>query len=312
MRLGIDAMGGDFAPEAAVKGCILAARKLPAGITLVLTGDQPVIEAILKREGYNGSNIEIVHAPEVITMSDHPAKAFQAKTNSSIVAGFGLLKAGKIDSFASAGNTGAMMVGTMYTVKPIEGIIRPAITGPMTQIGNSVPATLLDVGINADCKPEVLNQYGILGSVFAQCVYGIQNPRVALLNIGEEEEKGNILTKAAHELLKHNTKINFIGNLEGNHLFFNKADVVICDGFTGNVLLKQVETMYTISQKLNCPNDFFNAFNYENHGGTPVLGVNAPVLIGHGISSDLAICSMIMQSKIVVESKLTEKIKQAI
>lgn len=310
MRIGIDAMGGDFAPQAIVAGTVQASRELPDGVTIVLFGDQAQIEVILKQEGYSGTNIEIIHAPEVITMSDHPAKAFQQKTQSSIVVGFGMLAKGKIDSFASAGNTGAMMVGTMFMIKAIEGIIRPVISGPLARLNSNIPTTLLDVGLNADCKPEVLYQYGILGSIYANTVWGIENPRVGLLNIGEEEEKGNLLTKATHELMKNSKDFNFVGNVEGNGLLSGETDVVVCDGFSGNIVLKLVESLYTVSKDRGQNDEYFNKFNYENEGGTPVLGVNAPVLIGHGVSNANAIKNLVFTSKHIVDTDLVGKIKK--
>jgi len=311
MRVGIDAMGGDFAPETAVMGAIWASKELPVGITVVLFGDPKAINLILERENYSGNNLEIVDAPEVIGMGEHPAKAFQQKQNSSITVGFKYLYSGKIDAFASAGNTGAMMVGTMYTIKSIPGIMRPCITGPVPKLSGGKPSTLLDVGLNSDCKPDVLYQYGILGNLFAKHFYGIENPKVCLLNIGEEEEKGNLLTKAAHELMKEGYHFNFCGNLESNDLYSDKADVIVCDGFTGNIALKQIESLHTIATTLKLDHPFLENFNYENHGGTPVLGVNAPVIIGHGASNAKAIKNMILQTYKITLSGLTEKIKQA-
>ena len=310
MRIGIDAMGGDFAPFEIVKGSVQASSTLPQGVTIVLIGDQAQIEDILKKENYSGNNIEIVHAPEVITMSDHPAKAFQQKQQASIVVGFGMLAKGKIDSFASAGNTGAMMVGGMFVIKAIEGVTRPVISGPISRIKTDIPTTLLDVGLNADCKPEVLYQYGILGSIYANTVWGIDNPKVALLNIGEEEEKGNILTKATFELMKGSKDFNFIGNVEGHDLLTDKADVVVCDGFSGNIVLKLVESLYSINKLRGINDEYFNKFNYEIEGGTPVLGINAPVLIAHGASVAVAIKNLIFTSARIVETDLVGKIKQ--
>ena len=303
-------MGGDFAPFEIVKGAVEASATIPSGVTIVLIGDQTQIEDILKKEKYSGSTIEIVHASEVITMNDHPAKAFQTKTQSSIVIGFGLLAKGKIDSFASAGNTGAMMVGGMFIIKAIDGVIRPVISGPISRISTDIPTTLLDVGLNADCKPEVLYQYGILGSIYANAVWGIENPKVALLNIGSEEEKGNLLTKATYEIMKGSKDFNFIGNVEGNDLLVDKADVVVCDGFSGNIVLKLVESLFSINAVRGLNDEYFNKFNYENEGGTPVLGINAPVLIGHGVSNANAIKNLIFTSKRIVDTDLVGKIKQ--
>jgi len=311
MRIGIDAMGGDFAPQAIVAGVASASKTLPAGVTVVLIGDQAQIESCLAKEGYSGNNVEIVHAGDVIVMNDHPAKAFQQKPDSSIVVGFGLLAKGKIDTFASAGNTGAMMVGTMFVIKTIEGILRPVISGPIPRMSSNIPITLVDAGLNADCKPEFLYQFGLLGSIYAKTLWGIENPKVALLNIGEEDEKGNILAKAAFELMKDTKDFNFIGNIEGNDLLFEKADVVVCDGFTGNVVLKFLESLHPLSHKLGVSQEYFGKFNYEIEGGTPVLGVNAPVLIGHGASRAEAIHSLVFSSMRIIEKNLIGKIKQA-
>jgi glycerol-3-phosphate acyltransferase PlsX len=170
---------------------------------------------------------------------------------------------------------------------------------------------ILDVGTNADCKPDVLYQFGILGSLMAENIYKISKPRVALLNIGEESEKGNLVAQAAHALMRDSKDFNFIGNVEGRDLFNGKADVIVCDGFTGNIVLKQAESFYTMIKKRGRSDEYFDRFNYENYGGTPILGINSNVIIGHGISNEVAIKNMILLAKDVVESKLSEKIKQA-
>lgn len=310
-KIGIDAMGGDFAPEAAVLGAIDAAKAVGSDSRIVLFGDRSAIEAILEREKCPVSTFDIVPTTEIITMSDHPAQAFAKKPDSSIVVGFGYLAKGAIDGFASAGSTGAMMVGSMYAVKPIEGVIRPTISSLIPTVTGQ-PCLLLDVGLNVDCKPEVLYQYGIIGSIYAQSVFGIENPRVALLNIGEEREKGNAQAKATHELMAENGgQFNFVGNIEGTHLFSGKvADVIVCDGFVGNVILKQAEGIYHITHKMGMSNPFLDRMNYETVGGTPVLGINAPVIIGHGCSSPLAIKNMILQTEKTVKADLANKLKQ--
>ncbi len=309
MRIGLDVMGGDYAPDATLGGAVLARQLLPADVQLVLIGDQKIIEEYLQNKGVSADGFEIVPSSEVIEMGDHPAKAFSQKTQSSIYIGFQLLQAGKIDGFASAGSTGAMMVGAMYTVKSIPGIIRPAITGPIPKL-NGGASILLDVGLNADCKHDVLYQYGILGSLYAEYVYNVEKPKVALLNIGEEEEKGNLLTKAAYQAMHGTTDFNFIGNIEGNEIFDDKADVVVCDGFVGNVVLKQAEAFYKISRKLKLKDAYFDRFNFENYGGTPVLGINSNVIIGHGISNDITIKNMILLTRDVIGANLPTKIKQ--
>ena len=304
-------MGGDFAPEAAVQGAVLALEAIGPDSRIVLFGDEAKIKAVLEAEGCSAERFDIVATTEVIEMGDHPAKAFQAKADSSITVGFGYLAKGAIDGFASAGSTGAMMVGSMYAVKPIEGVIRPAISSIVPTIAGR-PALLLDVGLNVDCKPEVLAQYGLIGSIYAEAVLGIGKPRVAVLNIGEEETKGNAQTKATYELLKEDGRINFVGNVEGSYIFTGQvADVIVCDGFVGNTVLKMAEGLYRINKKLVGGNAFWDAMNYENVGGTPVLGVNAPVIIGHGISSARAIKSMILSTEQCIKADLTVKLQHA-
>ena len=304
-------MGGDFAPEAAVQGAVLALEAIGPDSRIVLFGDEAKIKAVLEAEGCSAERFDIVATTEVIEMGDHPAKAFQAKADSSITVGFGYLAKGAIDGFASAGSTGAMMVGSMYAVKPIEGVIRPAISSIVPTIAGR-PALLLDVGLNVDCKPEVLAQYGLIGSIYAEAVLGIGKPRVAVLNIGEEETKGNAQTKATYELLKEDGRINFVGNVEGSYIFTGQvADVIVCDGFVGNTVLKMAEGLYHINKKLGGGNAFWDAMNYENVGGTPVLGVNAPVIIGHGISSARAIKSMILSTEQCIKADLTVKLQHA-
>ena len=314
LKIGVDAMGGDFAPEATVKGAILALDHIGVDSRIVLFGDKIQIEAVLSAQGCSPDNFDIVPTTEVIEMGDHPAKAFQTKSNSSITVGFGYLVKGAINGFASTGNTGAMMVGSMAVVKPIEGVIRPTISS-IAPAGNGKQTLMLDVGLNVDCKPEVLAQYGLIGSIYAKAVMNIDNPRVAIVNIGEEESKGNAQTKAAHELMKvagESGDFNFVGNVEGSHIFSGQvADVVVCDGFVGNTVLKMAEGLYRINKSLGCNNKFWEAMNYENIGGTPVLGINAPVMIGHGCSSDLAIKSMILAMENCIKSDVTTKLQSA-
>jgi phosphate acyltransferase len=310
MKIGIDIMGGDYAPQAVIDGAILARKELPGDVKLVLLGDKTKAETILQDKGFEPASFEFVHTSEVIEMGEHPAKAFARKPNSSIAVGFGMLDKGEIDGFASAGSTGAMLVGAMYTVKSIPGIIRPAIATAVPR-PDLKPAILLDVGLNPDCKPDVLYQYGIFGSVYAENLLHIKNPRVGLLNIGSEEEKGNLLAKATHETMKDSRDFNFVGNIEANEIFAtNKADVVVCDGFVGNIVLKQAEAFYTLIKKRKITDFFFDQFNFENYGGTPILGINAPVIIGHGVSNDIAIKNMILHTREVIQASLTDKFKE--
>lgn len=300
-------MGGDFAPIKTIEGSILAANDLSQNVELILIGDEAKITKGLKQKGFNSSSFEIVHAPEVIEMGDHPTKALVKKPQSSISVGFQLLKNNKIDGFASAGNTGAMFVGGYMSVKPIAGVLRPCISSILPKEDGGVNV-VLDVGANADCKPDVLYQFGILGSLFAEHVCGIKSPKVGLLNIGEEETKGNMLTIAAHELMKDSVEFNFIGNIESRDIFSEHSDVIVCDGFTGNVVLKQAEAVYELMKKRKINDEYFNRFNYENYGGTPILGLNKTVVIGHGISNEIAIKNMIVLTADVVEADLTNKI----
>jgi phosphate acyltransferase len=310
MKIGLDIMGGDFAPGATVLGAIAAYKELKSDEKLVLIGDKDIAVSILRENNFSPDGFEFVHTTEVIGMGEHPTKAVVQKPDSSISVGFKLLKEGGIDAFSSAGNSGAMLVGSMFSIKTIPGVLRPAITSIMPQLTGTL-AILVDVGANADCKPEYLPQFGALGSLFAQYVYHINNPRVALMNIGEEEEKGNILSQAAYPLMKESPLFNFVGNVEGRNTFEDFADVIVCDGFTGNVVLKLAESFYELAVKRNIKDSFFDMFNYEQYGGSPILGVNAPVLVGHGISSAEAIKNMLLLSKNMVESKLVDKIKLA-
>ena len=310
MKIGIDIMGGDFAPEQTVLGSIEARKTLPASVELVLIGDKEAMLPIFERENFSADQFTIVHAPEVIGMGDHPTKAIQQKQNSSIAVGFHLLKEGTIDSFASAGNTGAMLVGSMFSVKAIPGILRPAIASLLPKF-NGGWGLILDVGVNADCKPEMLQQFATLGTIYAENILQLKNPSVGLMSIGEEEEKGNILTKETHQLLKSMEGINFIGNIEGRDLFNSKDDIVVCDGFTGNVILKEAESFYRMMRKRGIRDEYFDRFDFEDYGGTPILGINSSVIIAHGISKAKAIKNMILLSRDVVEAKLSEKIAKA-
>lgn len=310
LRIGIDAMGGDFAPAAVVKGVVEAFSLLDESTRVVLFGDKEAIEECLKAEGYEGDRVEIVATTEVITMNDHPAKAFQSKPDSSIRKGFEWLKAGKIDGIASAGSTGAMMAGAMFTVGTTEGVIRPAVSAAIANVRGGY-TLLLDVGLNVDCKPEVLHQYGIMGSIYAKDLWGLENPRVGLLNIGEEESKGNVAAKAAYQMLAAEESINFVGNIEGKDFYLGKADVVVCDGFMGNVLLKLSESLRFIAKARKIEDEFLDNLNYEIKGGTPALGVGEVVIVGHGASSVLALKNMVHQTELSIKAGYAEDIRKA-
>jgi glycerol-3-phosphate acyltransferase PlsX len=311
MKVGIDISGGDFAPVVNIEGAIMASQVLPVDAIVVLIGDREVIRKALSSRGEEtNSKFEVVHAPDVITFHDHPTRAIPQKPNSSIAVGFDLLSKGEIQAFASTGNTGAMLVGSMYKLNTIPGVIRPCITSTLPAIDGS-KTILLDVGSNADCKADVLYQFAVLGNLYAKHVHGIESPRVALLNIGEEESKGNLLTIATYKLMAESDEINFTGNIEGRDLFTGKADVIVCDGFTGNVALKQAEGIYTLMRKRGLKDEYFDRFNYENYGGTPILGVKGNVVIGHGISNNIAVKNMILHSFEVANSGLATKVNEA-
>jgi glycerol-3-phosphate acyltransferase PlsX len=309
IKIGIDIMGGDFAPDATVEGAIMAQAVFKNNATTVLIGDEATILNTLKKLGADPNQFEIVHASQQIAMHEHPTKALVQKPDSSISVGLRLLKEDKIQAFSSTGNTGAALVGSMQTIRAIQGVIRPCITSVLPKENGGI-SLILDVGTNADCKPDVLYQFGILGSVYSTILTGNKNPKVALLNIGEEPEKGNLVSQSAHQMMKDSKDFNFVGNVEGRDLFNEKADVIVCEGFTGNVVLKTAEAFYSLIKKRDRSDDYFDRFNYEIYGGTPILGVNGTVMIGHGISSPEAIKNMLIHSKQVAEAKLHEKIKE--
>jgi glycerol-3-phosphate acyltransferase PlsX len=308
MKLGLDMMGGDFAPLEAVKGVKIYQNEHPDPAHIVMIGDQGQILPLANEHDIDPSSYTIVHASQVIDMHEHPTKALKEKTDSSIAIGFHMLASGKVDAFISAGNTGAMMVGSLFSIKPIEGVLRPTI-GAYLPRENGRMGWLVDVGINADCKPENLMQFGILGSLFVKYVWNVDSPRVALLNLGEEEGKGNILTQAAYPLLKNCDKIEFVGNVEGRDIFLDKSDVIVCEGFTGNVILKLAESIYDITLRRNIKDEYFDKFHFEQYGGVPVLGVAKPVIIGHGISEGAAFNNMIHMAEKMISTGLLEKIK---
>jgi glycerol-3-phosphate acyltransferase PlsX len=310
MKIGLDIMGGDFAPAEAIKGVRLFLEQVSdPSVHLVLIGEARAAAPYLSQLDQFQYRYSFVEAPQMIGMNEHPTKALKEKPDSSIAIGFGMLQAQKIDAFIGAGNTGAMMVGAMYSVKNIEGILRPTIVSPIPREDGRF-SLLLDVGANADCKPEHLVQFAQLGSLFMQRVEGIEKPRIGLLNIGEEEGKGNLLSQATYPLLKENAQINFIGNIEGRDLIMDKCDVVVCEGFVGNVVLKMAESIYHVfKENRNVQDEFLEHFNYEIYGGTPVLGINSPVIIGHGISHSLAFQNMINAAHKIILSDLMNAFK---
>ena len=310
MHIGIDMMGGDYAPQEAVRGVLQFLQSSEASVQLTLIGDEQQVRPLLS-DAPMPDRFKVVHAPELIGMQEHATKALKEKPNSSIAKGFRLLAGGEIDAFISAGNTGAMMVGTFYSIKSIEGVLRPTISTIMPKLEGGY-GIVLDVGLNADCKAENLAQFAVLGSLYAQHILGIDQPKVGLVNIGEEEGKGNLLCQAAYPLLKASTQINFIGNIEGRDIFRSKADVMVCEGFTGNVILKLAESIYDIAHYRGLAEDeYLRRFHYENYGGTPILGVSKPVIIGHGISGAAAFKNMILLAQKMIETDLLGKMKDS-
>jgi len=297
MRIGYDMMGGDNAPQANLSAASEFAQNNP-DVQLYLFFDiaQPI-------DGLDGIPNSIpVPCEGVIGMDEHPTKAMREKQKATIPVGFHFLAEGKIDAFISTGNTGMMMVGAMMLIKPIEGVSRPAIPTMVPKVtGGS--GLIADVGLNADCKPDNLRQFAILAAEYARLAQDNENPTVGLINMGEEEGKGNLLAKEAFTLLKEESKINFVGNIEGRDIFYDKADVMICDGYTGNIVLKLSESIYDIlAVDQGVTNNFVERLNFENYGGTPVLGVRKPVIVGHGVSKAPAMIHMMNMAKRMVET----------
>jgi phosphate acyltransferase len=310
MNIALDMMGGDYAPLQAVKGVADFLATNTSNIHLTLIGNQTAINDCIAQHPLPSSNYTIVHAEQVIEMNEHPTKALKEKQQSSIAIGFHLLATGKTDAFISAGNTGAMMVGALFSIKTIPGVLRPTIGAYMPREDGKL-GLLVDVGLNADSKPENLNQFAILGSLFSKHILGFDNPQVGLVNLGEEEGKGNLLAQATYPILKENSKINFKGNIEGRDILTAKAEVMVCDGFTGNVVLKLAESIYDITQRRQINDEHFNRFNFEIYGGVPVLGVAKPVIIGHGISGATAFKNMLVTAQRMLETGLMDRMKES-
>lgn len=297
MRIGFDMMGGDNAPQANLSAATAFAQSNPdVQLYLFFDAAQPI-------DGLDGiANSVPVPCDGVIGMDDHPTKAMREKQKATIPVGFHFLGEGKIDAFISTGNTGVMMVGAMMVIKPLEGVLRPTIPTMVPKVNGGI-GLIADVGLNADCKAENINQFAVLATEYARMAQGNQNPTVGLLNMGEEEGKGNLLAKEAYLLLKENTKIDFAGNVEGRDIFYDKADVMVCDGYTGNIVLKMAESIYDLlAVNQGIKNDFVERLNFENYGGTPVLGVRKPVIVGHGIAQAPALTNMLDMAKRMIET----------
>jgi len=327
MKIVVDAMGGDHAPEAAVEGAVMAAREYETEI--ILTGLSDQIHKVLDRlDPDHNLPIQVVHADEVVEMDDLPGKVLRSKRNSSMKIGLDLVKDGKAEAFLSAGNTGAVLAYSTVILRPLNGVDRPAIAIQLPTLkGNAI---LLDAGANVDCKTNQLFQFGIMGHVFAEYILGKENPRVGLLSIGEEDGKGNEIVKEAFQMLKA-SHINFIGNIEGKEVYRGNADVIVCDGFTGNVALKiseslaemigtnlkrmfQVNWLSKLGYLLLKPqlDEFKKKVDYSETGGAPLLGVNGVVIIAHGSSSPKAIKNAINRARELSEKNINVHIRQDI
>ncbi len=326
MRIAVDAFGGDNAPLEIVKGAISAVGNLPED-EIILVGKENEIKAILEAENASCERISIRHADEVIGTGEHPVEAIRAKKNSSLMVALSMVKNGEADVVVSAGNTGAYLAGAFRTIGRIKGIKRPALTTAIPTEGTA-RGLLLDVGANADCRPEHLVQFAQMGAIYAAHILKIENPRVALLNIGAEEAKGNALTKETHQLLKEQQDLNFIGNIEPRDVLSGAADVIVCDGFTGNVVIKLIEgtamTMFSMLKKA-----FYKSFvtklaaailkpglkviksklDYTEYGGVPLLGINGVVFKAHGSSNSLAFANAIRSARDYAAAGINEQIK---
>ena len=324
-RVALDAMGGDRGPAVNVEGAVAAAREL--GLSVLLVGIEQELSRSLQHHSTNGLGIAIRHAPETVGMQESPSAALRKKKQSSIRVGLELVKKGDADAFISAGNTGAVMATALITLGPLPGVERPAIALIFPTLrGHSI---LLDVGANVDCKPRHLLQFAIMGDIYARQVMGKASPTVGLLSIGEEESKGNELTREAFKELEEEPSINFTGNVEGREVFSGAADIIVCDGFTGNIALKISESaadFFTVLLKEELAKGLvgkagavlargaFDRFkkrvDYSEYGGAPLLGVRGVCIISHGRSSAKAIKNAIRVAAECVENRVIEHIRE--
>jgi len=326
LRIAVDAMGGDIGPEVVVKGALEAVRKDPEGLGVVLVGDRRRIESVLERERSRPSNVEVVHASEAVDMSEAPAGAIRKKKDSSIAVALRMLKERSVDGLVSAGNTGAVVAGALVTVGRLHGVSRPAIAMFYPTAKGWV--VILDIGANSSCTAKNLHQFGIMGSVFAEYHLGVGNPRVGLLNIGEERSKGTDISREAYGLLEGG-HVNFVGNVEGRDVFAGAADVVVCDGFVGNILLKFGESIVSFTTNVlreeirksvvakmgallmkGVFRTFRSRLDYAEYGGAPLLGVNGVVIISHGKSSERAIRNAVNMARRLVVYDVNKHIEE--
>ena len=322
MKIIIDAMGGDNAPGAQIEGAVSAVNKL--GVDIVFVGKEDIIREELKKYEYPKDRVSVVNADEVITNHEEPAKAVRSKKNSSIVVAAGMLKNGEADALLACGNTGAILAAGLLVVGRIKGILRPALATTLPTAKG--PKLLIDAGANTNCKAENLVQFGIMGSIYMKNVIGIDNPTVGLISNGEEEGKGDELTKSAYPVMKE-APFNFIGNIEGRDVMEGNADVMVCDGFVGNVVLKTVEgighVMGNLVKEMFMKNiltklgglfaldgvrQLKKTMDYRSYGGAPLLGTKKPVIKGHGSSDAKAVYNAVVQAKRFVETNVIDEI----
>lgn len=304
MHIGIDIMGGDFAPKAIIEGADMSLSLLKEDTVLHLFGTQQALQLVKDHPQL------VKHAcADEILMDEHPVKALQQKPDNSLSRGFMSLKKGDIQAFCSAGNSGAVMVGSHQILGMLPGVARPSVVSVFPVPGDK-EIVVLDVGANVDARPEVLEEFGVFGSLYARAVKGIAQPRVALLSTGAESSKGNAAVIKAHQLLSENQSINFIGNVEARDFYDDAADVLVCDGFAGNILLKYTEAFYKLIKLRNIDDPFMERFNYEQYGGTPLLGIEGNVLLAHGVSGAKAISNMLLEAERVAQKGLSTIIKK--
>ena len=327
MRIILDGMGGDHAPASVVEGAVLASKKIEHEICII--GQEELIHAELGKYKYDAAKITVIDAREVITNDDAPVRAVRSKKDSSIVKGINMVKNGEGDIFISAGSTGALMAGGLFLLGRIQGIDRPALASVYPILGKKA-SLLLDAGANAECKPNNLLEFGIMGNIYMEKVLGRENPRVGLVNLGAEAAKGNTLTKAAYELLEQ-SHLNFIGNVEAREVPKGACDVIVADGFTGNVILKLTEGLawnilqvmkkkFTdgVKAKLGAAllldkiGELKKDFDYSEYGGAPILGVKGPIVKMHGSSSANAVMNTILKGIPFVEGKVVETIQNSV
>lgn len=328
MKIVVDAMGGDRAPSVVVDGAVQAARDL--GLEIILVGQRGAVQAELDKHDTTGLALTLHHASQVIEMHEHPAVAVRAKKDSSMIVGMELVKRREANAFFTAGNSGGALAAALFRLGRIRGIKRPALSTVFPSQTPQGYCFLLDIGANADCKPEYLIQFGIMGSIYAERVLGVPNPRVAIVSNGEEEGKGNQLVQDTVPLFK-DSALNFVGNAEGKDITWGLADVVVTDGFTGNVIIKLAQgvskfLMDTIKTEVTGSNvskvgallakPAFDAvrrrLDYREYGGAPLLGIDGVVIVGHGRSDALAIRNGIRVAAQTVENSVIEAIKQGI